>query len=314
MSRQVHALFKGNFREIIVALLSMLVLIGLHSGYFSIFEGSNPIYFSKFANYFRGLLLNLIIIIIFLIERRLRPYREIFLFLQVFILGYFAADLLYRGFHPKLSVMYRGSPFIIALYHMDYFLLHRLYQIIPLTLMALFFFTYRHGYFANYFHRGDWNAPTDLVGKKGATWKRGTLFFLSVLFGAFFLLTVSSLFSPQGSSRLKPHGEAALLLLVPIVLYSLTAALIEESFFRGLFLPLFEKSFAQRGNIYQALLFGGIHYDAMNPQLSLVKFIIFSFLGWYWGRATKETGGIGCSFLMHSAIIVTLELRVNFFL
>jgi membrane protease YdiL (CAAX protease family) len=303
------AFFREYWRESLIIACTLAVLTGLFSGFFIPFERGNLIYFSSFANYARGLLLTLVVIIIFLAEPRIRCYREIFLFLQVFMLGYFAADLLFRGFHPKLSVIYRDSPFIVAFYHMDYYLIHRLYQVIPLGLMSLLFFTYPAGYFADYFHLGTWDVSTDLVGKGGGTWKRGTLFFLSVLVGGFLMLTLAH----HTSTVPRPQGGAVALLLLSILIYALSSALMEEVFFRGLFLPIFDRTLSQRGNLYQALLFGGIHYNVSSPLASLLKLVVFTFLGWYWGRATKETKGIGCSFLMHGAIIFILEIRANFF-
>jgi hypothetical protein len=305
-------------REIGAAVLIVLVLEMLSRGVFRPIIGS-PLYFTTMISFYRTLMLCLVFLALFTAVPSLRPYREIFLFLSVFVLGYFAAEVLYRSFHPKLSLMYRSSPQILTLYHLDYFFIHRLYQFIPLLFLGLLFKSYPRGYFIQYLRWGDWNAVCDtrhlITGKqKSRTWREISLFFLAILACGLIIFAVMTYLFNVPPRIAKPIGAGGVLpLLSAIFLYAVTAAIVEESFFRGFFLSLFSKVMGdEKGNIYQALIFGALHIDITSPIRSAVKLIVFSFIGWLWGKAAKETGGIGCSLMMHFGVLIALELRVYF--
>ena len=299
-------------REITVSLISLAVLIFISSGMSS--HLGEIFYFAGFRSYFRAILIGLILLVTFTAIPQLRGARTIILSLQVFILGYCGAEIVYRLFHPKLSVAFRHSSFAISFLHLDYYFIHRLYQLIPLAVMLVFFFSYPKGTFIHYFRPGDWDAATNFRKRRQDTWKKMVIFFLTVLLVAFILSAIISLFLPT------PAKNADILkvpnwwtLLIPMMLYAFTGAFIEESLFRGIFLPVFSRFLGERGNLYQAFLFGGIHFDITRPDISFMKLILFTFLGYIWGRAAKETGGIGCGMVMHFAIILMLELKSNFY-
>jgi|GEM_PF-1643643 len=305
-------------REIAAAFLIFLALELLSAGILRSDIGS-PVYFASAMSFYRTLVLSLFFLVIFTAVPSLRQYREIFLFLAVFVLGYFASEVIYRFFHPKLSLIYPSSAYILSFYHLDYFFIHRLYQIMPLLFLGLLFISYPGDYFRRYFRWGNWNAlftaPSLLSGKMHSrTWKEMTLFFLAVLTCGVLITAFLTYFLNIPPRTIKPIGaHGALPLLLAIFLYTVTAAFVEESLFRGFFLSLFSKVLGDtRGNIYQAFIFGILHVDITSPLRSLVKVIIFSFIGWYWGKATRETGGLACSFLMHCSVLVALELRVYF--
>lgn len=305
-------------REAATAFLIFLVLELLSYGILRSDRGS-PVYFASAMSFYRTLLLCLLLLVIFTAVPSLRQYREIFLFLAVFVLGYFAAEVIYRFFHPKLSLLYPSSAYILSFYHLDYFFIHRLYQIMPILSLGLLFISYPGDYFRRYFRWGDWDAlftaPSLLSGKMHSrTWKETTLFFLAVLTcGVLITALLTYLFNipPRTIKPIGTHGTVPLLLA--IFLYTITAAFVEEILFRGFFLSLFSKVLGSaKGNIYQALIFGALHIDITFPLRSLAKVIVFSFIGWFWGKATKETNGVGCSFLMHCSVLIALELRVYF--
>ncbi|MDQ7824800.1 MAG: CPBP family intramembrane glutamic endopeptidase [Candidatus Eremiobacteraeota bacterium] len=305
---------KAYGRELAVTAAALIALILLLSGALKPLEGG-VFYFVTFRGYVRGLFLTLCFLWLFTSVARLRPYREIFLFIMAFLLGFLGAELLYRSFHPKLSLLYPGSPFPIALLHMDYFTLHRLYQVIPLACMALLFFTYPPGYFASYLKAGDWSRETDLVGAHMATWKKITAYFVAVLFYALAGFAVIAFLFPPPLPVLKApfYGMTGLApLFISLVLFSLIGAFMEESFFRGIFLPVFTRSLGADGIIFQAFLFGAIHFDISQPLGSIGKLVLFTFLGWIWGKATVETGGIGAGLVMHGAIIFAIQCKLYF--
>lgn len=303
---------RDYIREIIVSIISIAVLTVLHSGIPA--RLLNVFYFATFGSYFRTILIGLILLAIFCIVPKLREARTVILFLQVFILGFLVAEILYRMFYWKLSRIFPGSPYIVSLIHFDYYLIHRLYLIIPLSILAGLFFSYPRGFFQNYFHMGDWSVNTTLTKRSHDTWKRICVFYSTALLITYAVFAVRALVFPTDNGKPPvynyPHWW---LLVIPIMLYALASAALEEGFFRGLFLPVFSRSVGDRGNLYQAFLFGGIHFDIRNPEDSLAKLVIFTFFGWIWGRATRETGGLGCGILMHFATILVLELRRNFF-
>ncbi len=303
---------RSHVREALVAALSLAVVVLIGSGFFIHFDREGLFYFTTFRAYGRALFVTLVMLALFTAIPRLRPYRDIFMFFLVFFLGYFVADLLYRSCHVKLSVLYPGSPHMRAFRHMDYFLLHRAYQLIPLAVTLLFYFTYPKGHFTSFLRFGDMDSPTRVVGREADNWRRVTGFFVSILFGFLALMAlVSPGFFRAAAASFQSGG---FFLLLSIFFYSALAAFIEEVFFRGIFLSVFEKTLGERGNLYQAFLFGAIHFDITNPANSVLKLMLFVFLGWLWGRAAKETGGLGAPWLMHFAIIVALELRQNVFM
>ncbi len=310
--------FRLYGREITVSLLLLFVLELLSYGMLKNSPGS-PVYFAAATSYYRTFVLCLLFLVIFTSVPSLRRYREIFLFLAVFLMGYFVAEVVYRNFHPKLSLLYPSSPFVLTFYHLDYFFMHRLYQILPFLSLGLLFISYPRDYFRNNFRWGDWNAlcsTPSLASKKPyrRTWKEMSLFFLAILACGLLIcavLTYGFNIPPRTIKPIGAHGTVPL--LSAILLYTVTAAFVEENFFRGFFLSLFTKLLhASKGNIYQAILFGAIHFDITSPLRSLAKMVIFSFIGWLWGKATLETRGLGCSFLMHCSVLIALELRVYF--
>jgi membrane protease YdiL (CAAX protease family) len=310
----MRTILRPYLREIIIAVASAAVLVLMAWGVLEPLHKGKLIFFAEFTSFFRAIGLNLALILVFMALPRARDHRHIFLLFQVFFLGYLGSEVAYRLYHPKLGLIYPDSPWLLALYHGDYFLLHRAYQVIPLALTLLFFLSYPKGFFENHLRFGDWGVRTQVARGRTRSWRGLALFFIFTLFIVLAAITALSSIVPGLALPVRDPGwgPARWALLVPITSYSLVTALFEEIFFRGLFFAILTRSFGDRGNLYQAIVFGAIHFDILNPALSLVKLVIFAFLGWLWGNAVRQTGGIGCGFLMHSAILFTLNVRVYF--
>ena len=303
---------RKHLREILVVGISLLAIYGINSGLTARLDA--VIYFASFGNYLKALGLGLVFLM-FTMLPKLRDARIVLLFLQVFILGFLGSEVLYRLFHPKLTALYPDSPYFLIFYHLDYYFFHRLYQVVPLGALLLLFFSYPRKSLPSYLRFGSLDNCTALLRSSRNTWRKVTLFFIGIVLAVFVLYTIFSLLT-QTSLVIGRFQQAPLLwmLIVPIALYGGATALLEESFFRAIFLPVFAGTMPQRGNLYQALFFGTIHFDAAHPERSLLKLVIFSFIGWIWGKAAQETGGIGGGALMHFAILLVLEMRIWFFL
>jgi membrane protease YdiL (CAAX protease family) len=214
--------------------------------------------------------------------------------------GYLGADLVYQGFRAKLLLS--GMPLISqdAASYMNVYLVGKLYQIIPLAIIFVALFAGRRG--ASHWCRIGYirTMTTILNRRKPMPWSAVVariIMYLAVVF------VVMIAVNPRTSGA--PLG-----MVIPIVLYAMVNCAMEEAMFRGLFLPRFTEALGFKwGNLLQAFLFGLVHWPSFNMVHYLEKVVIFTFLGWLFGRATRETGGLSASWLVHTAIVTMVELR-----
>lgn len=290
-------------------LLSGAALVFLFSPWVHYFEGRNLIYYQGFHSFRRALLFNWIWIVFLAALPPLRRYVKLFLFIQVFFLGFLGSELLYRASPFKVGPFLSPfSPYRFVLNHLDYFFLHRIYGAIPLAATIVFFLCQPKGSLSNRLRFGDWGNETRILGtRKPLHWRQ--------VIGRFLLwlgivLLVLILFSLHQNPASLFHSWAYAFFLLAVLLYAVFVAVMEETIFRGIFFPLFSSYWGDTaGNILQSFLFGLIHFMPGYPVVSAAKILLFTFLGWFFGRATRETEGLGASIFLHFCILFSLELR-----
>ncbi|MFH0803271.1 MAG: CPBP family intramembrane glutamic endopeptidase [bacterium] len=306
---EAQGISRETWGLLLVLLLSGVALIFLFSPRAQILELKSLTYFQVFGAFRRAILINALWMLFLFSIPPLKRYTRIFLFVQVFFLGYLGSELLFRAFPFKFGpLLPQASPCRAAFDHLDYFFLHRLYSVVPLAALVGFFFWQSGDCLANRLRFGDWQARTDILKyPHPLPWKAVIGRFIFWLGGIFLIFLI---FSICRERIFNIQGGALPLLGLAILLYAAFVALFEETIFRGIFLPLFSAYWGEAGgNLLQALLFGLIHFQPQMLPASGIKILLFTFLGWFFGRATRETGGLGASCTMHFLILVILELR-----
>ncbi len=289
--------------NIIVLFVSAVILILLKMPFIKALSAMKS-YFFELDTYFYFILAFFVLNLVFIFIPLTQKFNSLLNLILTVADGYALAEILYR-FHPisiaQSSLSFLGEP---EIFHLNGFFLHRLFQIIPLVFGVVLFFAYGKGYFENYLKFGDLSVDTFILNKNLAQkWRWILIKFLLWLSG----LTIF-IFLVQTN---KTKGYFPLFMLLPIFLYSFWNCLVEEVLFRGLLLSVSSKVMkAEIANILQAVLFGLIHFSPMDMKMSLVKVVLFAYLGWFFGKATMETKGIGASYLMHSLLVVGIEIRV----
>lgn len=289
--------------NIVVLVFSAVMLILLKMPFVKALSAMKG-YFFELDTYFYFILAFFVLNIIFMIIPITKKYSCLLNLILTIANGYLLADILYR-FHPLIitqtSLSFLGEP---EIFHLNGFFLHRLFQLIPLVMAVMLFFAYGRGYFENYLKFGDLSVETFILNKNQAQkWRWILIKFLLWLSG----LTIF-IFLVQTN---KTKGYFPLFMLLPIFLYSFWNCLVEEVFFRGLLLSVSSKVMkAEIANFLQAVLFGLIHFSPMDMKMSLIKVVLFAYMGWFFGKAAMETKGIGASYLMHSLLVVGIEIRV----
>lgn len=289
--------------NIFVLVISAVILILLKLPFINALSAKKG-YFFEFNSYFYFISAFFVLNLVFLFIPLMKKFNCLINLTLIIADGYTLAEMLYR-WHPisitQTSLSFLGEQ---EIFHLNGFFLHRLFQIIPLIMGVLMFFAYGRGYFENYLKFGDLSVDTFILNKNQAQkWRWILIKFLLWLSG----LTIF-IFLVQTN---KTKGYFPLFMLLPIFLYSFWNCLVEEVLFRGLLLSVSSKAMkAEIANILQAVLFGLIHFSPMDINMSLIKVVLFAYLGWFFGKATMETKGIGASYLMHSLLVVGIEIRV----
>ena len=261
-------------------------------------------YFFQLDTYFYFILAFFVLNLVFIFIPVTQKFNSLLNLILTVADGYALAEILYR-FHPinitQTSLSFLGEP---EIFHLNGFFLHRLFQIFPLVMGVVLFFAYGRGFFENYLKFGDLSVETFILNKNQAQkWRWILIKFMLWLSG----LTIF-IFLVQTN---KTKGYFPLFMILPILLYSFWNCLVEEVLFRGLLLSVSTKVMkAEIANILQAVLFGLIHFSPMDMKMSLVKVVLFAYLGWFFGKATMETKGIGASYLMHSLLVMGIEVRL----
>jgi membrane protease YdiL (CAAX protease family) len=220
------------------------------------------------------------------------------------VFGYMTAEIVFRYSPPAIPSGYLHFLGLKGAAHINAFFMHRALQVFPLVMMTALLLSYK-GKFPNYLRFGDLSVKTDILNRNNPqAWSSVLLRFGIYLFLILGIMTVISYrrFSPAGLNT----G-----LLIPIILYAGWNCFVEETIFRGILMPVLSGSFGDKtGNIIQAVLFGCMHLSPVNIAVSVVRMVIFTFLGWFFGNAVKQTQGLGTSWILHMLIIFAIEIRI----
>jgi len=292
----------GIIVTILILLFSAIFLVWLKLPLIKPFAKKTA-FFLSLDTYFYFILSIFIINLVFTIIPKTRKYTHPFNFILVLADGYCISEVVYRCFPievPPGWLLFLGEK---GINHLNNFLLHRLMHFFPLVMILGLYCIYADS-IESYLHFGNLSIETNILNKKiPQKWKAILIKFCLWLIGI--LVIIFFLKKAQGDIKFP------LVMLIPIFLYALWNCLVEETVFRGILLPVFCKTYDQRwGNIIQAVLFGFIHFNPLDIKTSLLKVLLFSFLGWFFGRATIETRGIGTSYIMHTLIVIGIEVRL----
>ncbi|MCE1246166.1 MAG: CPBP family intramembrane metalloprotease [Firmicutes bacterium] len=263
-----------------------------------------PAYFLRPELYFYGLLVLWIADFVCSLNAKLKKYCAPLNFLLVLVLGYLISEMVYRYSPPMLPAYFFQLAGAKGGAHLSAFFMHRVLQIFPLVLMVSLILIYG-GRFPGYLRFGDLSVKTDILNRSNPqSWSAVLLRFGIYLFSVLGILTILS-------RKTASTGGIDTALILPILLYALWNCFVEETIFRGVLLPVFGETFGDTyGNLVQAVLFGIIHISPVSIATSVLRMVIFTFLGWFFGKAVKQTGGIGTSWVMHVLIIIAIELRI----
>jgi membrane protease YdiL (CAAX protease family) len=221
------------------------------------------------------------------------------------IAGYSLLEILFKHFCIKIPPN-PDHRLDIIISDLNYYFIHRSYQYIPLLLMLVVLFRKKEDREGSLLKGGDWNVETDVLGgKEKVAWKKVVL---KVSLTTFLLAIVALILRVKLSLLMRPLGDQ--LILIPSnILGALNNCFIEEILFRGILLSIFSRALGNKwGNILQAFLFGLVHFPSFNMAHYIAKIIVFSFIGWLFGRAAIETGGIKSSWTMHSMIVLSMYM------
>lgn len=296
-----------NEKKVRIVLFSSLLLIGPAYFFLSKNYGLNTsFYFFSFSFYFKWIILTLSTLIFSLFFKRTRHLNSIWAVLTLLGWGYLMAEIAFHEFPLNIPYIFGISTEVIS--HLNNYFINRSYQYIPLVLLYVFLLkNNKEGKSeSHYIHIGDISNKTRFLGRNEPDSWIGVCLRINTYLAI--VLGISIFFSfCHNFGSVKVHNYS---LIIPLILYALNNCFIEEALFRGLFLKVFKDSLGERaGNFLQALFFGLIHFPSLNMFNYILKVVIFTFLGWIWGRATLETRGIFCSWFLHVGIVIAIGLR-----
>ena len=241
--------------------------------------------------------------------------------------GYAFLEMIYPNFRveipPAPTLLPPGKHYYdIITGDLNYYLIHRTYQYVPLIFIVLVLFRSREERQESFLQPGNWKIETGFLDKKNpCPWSRVVLRIsciavilaiaalvlrLKLAHGSFTALFWGPL--PHGSMLMRPVIDQ-IVLLPSNILGAANNCFIEEFLFRGVLLTVFSRAIGQKwGNLLQALLFGMIHFPSFSLIHYLEKVVVFTFIGWLFGKATIETGGIKSSWVIHTMIVVSMYL------
>ncbi|MCL5036569.1 MAG: CPBP family intramembrane metalloprotease [Chloroflexi bacterium] len=293
-------------RLVVVVLASIAAIILLWYPEGKQFQGGGV--FFTFDAFKRVILVNLFWIIVLAFMPRLVVFLDVFLFIQVFFLGFFSAQVIYKIYPPQIS-WFSFFPDWAQSYMASHGTV-RAYLFIPVIFFLVFYLTYPPGRFRSLLSVGNFSKMTKLLGKP-MTWGAVAKRFLLYLGGFLLLFLVIRAVSNQGFAFSGAFSAwDGISRLIAIAVYAGIVALCEETIYRGIFLSVLADSFKPAiAIIIQAILFSIIHYMPGQPvYISAGALLIYGFLGWILGKAAWETGGLGAGFLIHFSIITSLAL------
>jgi membrane protease YdiL (CAAX protease family) len=275
-----------------------------HTVAYSVPKGQK-VYFFTIDQYFFTIALLLALALLLRLHPALNKAGQIVSALVLGISCYSLVEIIYGNFLIQLP----GSknPDIDAIsQELNVYFIHRCYQYIPLALMAFILFYPGSKEETTFLKAGDWNTETGVLDPRHPMpWKKVVLrisLYASVLAALALVLRIHSHY------LLRPlHSQ--LVLLPSDILGAANNCFVEEFIFRAMLLTVFCRAIGPRwGNILQAFLFGLVHFPSFNIYHYLAKIVVFSFIGWLFGKATLETGGIKCNWIMHTVIVISMYI------
>jgi len=188
------------------------------------------------------------------------------------------------------------------------FFIQTSYQFIGIIMLLSFFYNNKTERSESFLRAGNMKEGTTVLGyKKPIPWYMVVIrFSLTVIIIFPILLTLQNLWPSYSNEKFINY--------LPVLLGTVTNCLVEEILNRGIFLGIFLKEMNERkANLLQAIIFGLLHWPSYTLLHYLMKIVIFTFLGWFFGRATIETKGILPSTIMHSVLIACLYASLFIF-
>lgn len=238
--------------------------------------------------------------------------------LQICAAGYFFIEIFYHFIHFAVPVPAGTTWFSEWIKNINIYLLHRSHQYIGLIFMLIVFFRTSSQREGSTLHGGNINYISGFLDpKRPLPWKYIAL----KLAGYFFIFSIMAfLLRHKGGLVLQN-----LYMIIPLFLGALNNSFIEELLFRGIFLSRFKSVIDEKyANYLQALLFGLFHSQFIYLSVAISSgdmkgfllgfliqiaiLVIYTFIGWIFGRASLETGGIGLSTFMHTCIVMAIYL------
>jgi len=238
--------------------------------------------------------------------------------LQICGAGYFLTEIFYQFIHFTIPVPADSTWISNWINNINMYLLHRSHQYIGLIFMLIVFFRTPSRREGSTLHGGNINYISGFLDPgRPLPWKYIAL----KLAGYFFIFSIMAfLLRHKGGLVLQN-----LYMVFPLFLGALNNSFIEELLFRGIFLSRFKSVIDEKyANYLQALLFGLFHSQFIYLSVALSSgdtkgffiglliqtgiLIIYTFIGWIFGRASIETKGIGLSTFMHTCIVMAIYL------
>jgi membrane protease YdiL (CAAX protease family) len=296
----------GSMPAIVALIFSVIVSVMIFMPVMKNISDASPFLMSLMSYFW--IILPLALVQTGLLLTKLSPKTSVILsFLLIPVSGYAVAEIVYRVF--TLSVPTGIAEIMDAgtVTHLENFFLHRLYHILPLAACISLFYMFPSGYFTNFLKFGSLSTKTNVISGKGRfrRWYAVVRWFTAWVIVIFIILAIFTLW--KNSFRINiPAG-----VISAFILYAVWNCFVEETLFRGILLSVFSKTInLKTALLTQAFLFGIVHIDPSDVNVSIMKVILFAFIGWFFGRAAKETEGIGASFIMHTALVIAIEMRL----
>jgi len=270
------------------------------------FFGVPKVYFLPLDCYIRIIGPLILMVTLSLYVKSLFRAGQVLAVILLFLTGYAMLEIVYFRF-PVVLHSDPGNRITSLIYgDLTLYFFHRCYQYIPIALMIAVLFPTARERQESSVNPGDWNVQTGILDAKNPRSWEGVVRRIGVM--TLCLAVIALLLRLKCHSLMRPFEDQAIL-FPSNVLGAVNNCFIEELIFRGIFLSVFVKAIGVRWGVFlQALLFGLIHFPSFNPLHYMAKVVVFTFLGWLFGKASVETGGIKTSWCLHSIIVISMYI------
>ncbi|MGQ0736975.1 MAG: CPBP family intramembrane glutamic endopeptidase [Acidobacteriota bacterium] len=153
---------------------------------------------------------------------------------------------------------------------------------------------------------GSWTGTGRLFGRNPTSWRRR----LVLAVGLFVLLIA---IPGQGAAGFESVLTGRLWTALPsIVALYVVNAVVEETLFRGLFLPVIARATGAGAAIWLQAFFFGLHHWGSSPTVvqGAVMMLPLTVLGAVWGKGTHDTRGLGWSVSVHAGLGVAYAVAM----